>query len=480
MRITGLRGLLVAGLAVVSMAAGERDARLANAAKEGNWAAIPALLKQGADVNGAQADGTTALHWAAYWDNVAVADQLMRLGAKATTQNDLGASPLWAASENGSARMVTRLLEAGADANVTLISGETPLLTASRSGNAEVVKALLAKGANVNAKESEYDQTPLMWAVAEKHPAVTEALLAKGADVNARARSYVSTVKFTPEQGSKNVFDIQQGGYTALLFAARVGDLESAKLLLAKGANVNDIAPWGTSALVVASHSGHTELAQYLIEKGADPNLAAAGYTALHIAIVRRDQKLVTSLLAARADPNAIVKAGSPSRRQSGDVSVYVAFVGASPLWLAARYSEPEMMKAIVAKGADPKYAPSLDYWTQGNGYEDVHVAEGPTTVLMSAAGLGYKLLGWDGDPPPDLIAEEGRTYESVKVALELGIDVNAANADGNTALHMAYQRKQEKVVKLLLEHGANPDLKNKRGQTPAESARNGRRGYFG
>jgi len=327
--------LVLAGLAVAGMAAGGADLRLVETAKDGDCKTVPKLLSQKADVNARSADGTTALHWTAYWDDGDTADLLIRAGANINAVNELGASPLWLAAENGSSTMVGQLLAAGADPNLPLLSGETPLMTAARTGNVGVVKQLLAKGAAVNAREHEYDQSALMWAVAQQHPDVVEALLARGADVSARAKSYTQTVKVTPEQGSKNTVDIQQGGYTPLLFAARVGDLASARLLIAAGANVNDSSPYGTSVLVLAAHSGHSQLAKYLLEQKADPNAAGAGYAALHIAIVRHDEQLVADLLEAGADPNQILKAATPSRRQSGDVYLSPSWVGATPIWIA-------------------------------------------------------------------------------------------------------------------------------------------------
>ncbi len=473
------RGLVLLGLAVLGIAAGGADLRLVDAAKTADWAALRALLEQGADVTTPQGDGTTALHWAAYWDDGDTADLLIRAGARVNAANDLGVTPLWLACENGSAPMVERLLQAGANPNAALLSGETPLMTAARAGSAFVVKQLLAKGADVNAKEPEYGQTALMWAVAEQHSAVVEVLLGHGADVHARANAWPQTVKTTPEQGSRNVTDIQQGGYTPLLFAARVGDLASTKLLVAAGANVNDRAPYGTSATVVAAHSGHGELAAFLLEKGADPDAAGAGYTALHAAIVRQDEKLVGALLVHGANPNAPLLASTPSRRQSGDVYLAPAFVGATPFWLAARYSAPQIMRLLVMHGANPLFVHHPDYWAQGVGYADVRVREGATTALMAAAGMGGRLFGWDGDPEPDLVEQEARTLEAVKLAAELGVDVNAANADGNTALHTLVSRRYDRVVKFLVENGARLDAKNKKGQTPFDVPKTGsRRGY--
>ena len=257
--------------------------------------------RQGASVNAAEADGTTALHWASYRDDVESADLLIRAGAKVNAANDLGATPLWTASQNGSAAMVRRLLEAGANPNAALLLGETPLMVAARSGNPDVVEQLLAKGANVNARAAR-GQTALMWAVAQKHPDVVKVLLAHGADVHARSDVWSQVMAVPPHGHLEYNRAIPHGGDTALMFAARVGDLASAKLLVAAGANVNDADAWGVSATALAAHSGYGELVEFLLENGADPNAAAAGFTALHEAIMRRDEKMVSALLAHGAD----------------------------------------------------------------------------------------------------------------------------------------------------------------------------------
>ena len=185
--------------------------------------------------------------------------------------NDLGVTPLWTASQNGSAAMVRRLLEAGANPNAALLAGETPVMVAARSGYPDVVEQLLAKDANVNAHGAR-GQTALMWAVAQKHPDVVKVLLAHGADVQARSDVWSEVMAVPPHGYPDYNRAIPHGGETALMFAARVGDLASAKLLVAAGANVNDADAWGVSATVLAAHSGYRELVEFLLEKGADPN----------------------------------------------------------------------------------------------------------------------------------------------------------------------------------------------------------------
>ncbi|MBI2187188.1 MAG: ankyrin repeat domain-containing protein [Acidobacteria bacterium] len=492
MRATALRGCLFVLAAVVGLGAGPVDLQLIDAAKNADPAAVRALLKQGANVNAAEADGTTALHWASYRDDLELADVLIRAGAKVNAANDLGVTALWTACENGSAAMTQELLQAGADAHATLMSGETLLMTAARSGNAEIVQLLASKGANVNAKERAHGQTALMWAVAQRHPAVVEALLAAGADVQARTNVWTEVVKTTLEvMNPAYVTDVQQGGYTPLLFAARVGDLASAKLLVASGADVNDIAPYGTSALVVAAHSGHGEVAQFLLEKGADPNSILAGYNALHAALLHKDEKLVAALLAKGANPNTPLLKSTPTRRESVDFYFSPGMVGASPLWLAARFRSPEIMAMLLERGADPQFVHHPTYFV-GRNYGDSRTLlhEGPTTVVMAGAGLGgespifsverYQRIA-EGAPvdsqrrdPIPAAEMEAITLEAIRIAAERGVDVTVANADGTTALHAAAVRGYDSVVTYLVGKGAKLDVKNKKGQTPLAAATTG------
>src|SRR5690348_6845468 len=248
------------------MAAAVDPPSVVQAAKNGDKGALRALIQKKADVNQAEADGATALHWASYHDDLASADLLIHAGAKVNAANDLGATPLWAASQNGSAAMVRILLEAGAKPNLPLLAGETPLMVAARSGYPEVAEQLLAKGANVNAKGSR-SQTALMWAVAQKHPEVVKVLLAHAADVRARSDVWSKMMAVPPHGYPGYNRQIPHGGDTALMFAARVGDMASAKLLVAAGANVNDADAWGVSALVLAGHSGYRELGEFLLAK---------------------------------------------------------------------------------------------------------------------------------------------------------------------------------------------------------------------
>ena len=446
--------LLVAGLMVCGYAAAVRAADrlpIVDAARNADANALRALLKQGADVNAASADGTTALHWASYRDNVDIADLLIRAGAKVDAANDLGATPLWTASLNGSSAMVKRLLEAGAHPNLALLLGETPLMIAARSGNADVVTQLIDKGANVNARGAR-GQTALMWAVSEQHPDVVKVLLSRGADIRARSE-VLSQVMAVPPHGKPEYNRmIPFGGEDALMFAARVGDLASARLLLAAGASVNDADAWGVSAMVLAAHSGFTEMVEFLLDNGADANAAGPGFTALHEAIMRRDEKMVAALLAHGANPNTPLQTWTPERRSSEDFNFAPALVGATPFWLAARFAEPGVMRLLVTKGADPKFVLRNEYYV--NDLNDRRTQA--TTALMAALGIG----GGRAWVRPAAGEHEALILESVTLAFELGVDVNAANTDGRTALDVARRFTLESVVKFLVEHGAKEGKK--------------------
>ena len=482
-------------LAVLAEASVAWAQPVADAAKVADWASVRVLIEQGADVTAPQGDGTTALHWAGYWDEGDVVEVLVRAGADVNAPTDLGVTPLWTACETGSAPMTRILLRAGANPNATLLSGETLLMTAARTGSAAVVGQLLAAGADVNVAEPGRGQTALMWAVAQRHVAVVEALLAHQPDLHARSAVRIEVVKTSPEPWNPDyIIDLPQGGYTPLLFAARVGDLASARLLVAAGADVNDTAPYGTSATVVAAHSGHGELAVFLLEQGADPNTAGAGYTALHAAILHKDSSLVGALIAYGADTNARVERSTPVRRDSVDYYLHPSYVGATPFWLAARFSAPAIMRLLVKHGADPLVAHRPVYWegrlAESDDRAEVH--EGDTTAVMAAAGLGGRapLLAVDRlnriaeSAPvrstrrdPDPVAREAVTLEAVQVATELGVDLNIANAVGETALHAVAARGYDTVITYLVAQGARLDLTNQDNQTPLDLARASRTG---
>ena len=392
------------------------------------------------------ADGTTALHLASYRDDLEAADRLIRGGANVNAANDLGATALWIASMNGSAEMVERLLAAGANPKAALLAGETPLMAAARSGNPRVVEQLLAKGADANARGPR-GQTALMWAIAERHPDAVKVLLAHGADVHARSEAWSQVMAVPPHGMLEYNRAIPHGSNTALMFAARAGDLESAKLLVAAGANVNDQDAWGVSATAMAAHAGHREVLEFLLERGANPNADGAGFSALHAAIMRRDQKMAAALLARGADANARVKAWTPTRRSSKDFNFSPELVGSTPFWLAARFMQPDVMRLLVKHGADPLFLHRAEYHAE----EGASKRTQATNALMAAAGMG----GGAAWVPPDRRDRERLILEAVKLAAEFGVDVNAVNTDGRTALDAAKAAKLETVVSFLVEKGA-------------------------
>ncbi len=469
------RWWMVPLLAVSSLAlstSAPADPPLIEAVKNQDTTAVRALLQERADVNAPQPDGATALHWAAYHDDQATADLLIRAGANVNATNELGATPLWLACTNGSAAMIETLLTAGADPNTALPEGETPLMTASRTGIAGAVRLLLAHGADVNVTEHSRGQTALMWALAQHHHEVVRALLEHGADVHARSDSRRRLVHADSVNASQYDQGVEEdrGGFTPLLFAARHGDVDSARLLLAAGANVNDAAPTGASVLVVAAHSGHGVLAAFLLDKGADPNAAGAGYTAVHAAVLRGDLELVRTLLAHGADPNARLTKGTPVRRTSQDWALNPSFVSATPFWLAARFGEPEIMRSLAASGADPLLR-TEELWkpvrARAGGVGPPEVVGGFVTPLMAAVagdrtrGRLFLITQADSDE------EERYILEAARLAVDLGGDVNAVGEASNTALHTAASRRLNTVVQLLADRGAELDVKNKAGRTP-------------
>lgn len=432
---------------------------LIDAAKHGDKVTLRSLLRKKADVNGAEPDGSTALHWAAYQNDGEAADLLLRAGAKPNAATDLGVTPLWLASQNGDSGMVTRLLRAGADPNLALLAGETPVMVAARSGYPEIVEQLLAKGARVDARGAR-GQTALMWAVAQKHPEVVKVLLAHHPDLQLRSDVWNEVMAVPPHGYLPYNKAIPHGGETALMFAARAGDLESAKLLVAAGAHVNDADAWGVSATTLAAHSGFTGLVKFLLEHGADPNAAPNGFTALHEAIMRRDEEMVAALLEHHADPNAPLRTWTPTRRSSRDFHFEPSMVGATPFWLAARFEEPRVMRLLADHGADPRFVLHVSWVaSQGTGQQK---RTSTATALLAAVGVtgesgNRDSTGSEAWVSPPRSEQESLTLETVKLAVELGIDINAANDDGRTALDGAQALKYPSVISYLLEKGAKP-----------------------
>jgi uncharacterized protein len=457
-QITGFV-LLVAGLAAPAAAADR--AAVADAAEKRDKTVVSALLKSGVDVNAAQADGTTALHWATYHDDAEMVASLLKAGANVKAVNRHGMSPVAEACMNGNAAVVKLLLEAGADANTTMKGGESVLMLAARSGNLGAVNALLARGANVKARER-LGQTALMWAAAEGHTAVVRALIESGADLNVTLDS----------------------GFTAFFFAVREGRLDTVRAFLAAGVDVNKMMqrPQGavrrfggggpgargqaTTPLVLAVQNGHFELAIALIDAGADPNDVRTGFTPLHmIAGVRKPDSndtndgspaigagrlssldFVREIVKRGANVNFRLPSGALGLGGTSSRIATEAAAGGTPFLFAADRADLPLMRLLKELGADPLLPNS-------NG----------TTPLMAAAGVGTT-------SPDEEAGEESEALEAVKMLLDLGADINTVDSNGDTAMHGAAYNAYPLVAKLLAERGADPKIwknPNKVGGTP-------------
>ena len=454
---------------------------LIDAVRNQDVEAVSTLLREGAAVDERQPDGATALHWSVHRDDLEIADMLLRAGADVNAVNRLGASPLWLASMNGNAQLVERLLQAGANPNVALPEGETPLMTASRTGTLEGVQLLIEAGADLDARESTREQTALMWAVAQGHHDVVRQLVEAGADVTARSKVRPRLMYAARSNGAVFEQGVVEnlGGFTPLLFASRLGDIESARMLLGAGADLDDAAANGASLLVTAVHSGHTALANFLLDAGADPNAAGAGYTALHAAVLRGDLEATQALLAHGADPNARLEKGTPVRRASEDWTLRPEYVSATPFWLAAVYREPEVMRVLADAGADPSLS-TTERWVpvreRVGGVGPPRLVGGFVTPVMAAVRGASDRARFYVIANPDPVGEERLALETVRVAAELGVDIAAVDETGTSALHDAAARNLKSIVQLLGERGAPLDVKNKAGRTPLDLARAGAR----
>lgn len=452
-------GLLLLLCVIPNAIAAAAEARLAAAAEKGDRAAVGAIMQQGADINAAQADGMTALHWAVYRNEPDTVELLLHAGADVTAENRYGVTPLSLACLNGDSAIVESLLTAGADPNAALPGGETVLMTAARTGKLGPVQALLASGADVDAKEQN-GQAACMWAAAEGHVEVVDALLEAGADFRTPLKS----------------------GFTPLFFAVRGGHAEVVQRLLQAGVDVDEAMQpkssfnrspeKGMSALSLAIENGHFELALRLIEAGADPNDQRSGFTPLHrITWIRKPNSgedpdgdpppagsgEVTSLQFVRAlvdhgaDVNAQLKKGRSGRG-------VLNLTGATPFLMAAQTADAPLLRLLVELGADPML-PNAD----------------GSTPLMAAAGLGALA-------PPEHAGTEPEALETLEFILELGGDVNAVDQNGETAMHGAAYKSFPGVVQWLADHGADIEIwnrKNRYGWTPLLIAEGYRPGNF-
>ena len=499
----------------LSFGAGRSD--VADAVMKGDRVSLRSLLQQRTDVDATQVDGATALHWAVYRDDLEIVDMLLGAQAKVNIANRDGVTPLSMACLYGNVSIVKRLLSAGANAKELGLNGETTLMLAARNGNPEVIKLLLNSGVNVNAKEPKRGTTALMWAVEQRHPAAVKVLLDGGADFAAQSggaglpRNYMAArvntsdvelaarrhaaaaaagrtyqEQLTYELGvlansvgrrgdgaavaTPPAVDTEVvvaglvgaggGGLTPLVFAAREGDIESAKLLIDAGANVNQVTNYGWTPLLIATNNRHYKLGAFLIERGADVNIAnKGGWTPLYLATDNRNIEggdypvpkmdldhldFIKILLDKGANPNVPVKDNTLTRTIF--TMQWFFETGATAFVRAAQSSDTTLMKLLLQFGADPQAR-----------------TEHGDTALTAAAGIGWV---------------EGVTYEhsakdnvdAVRMLLDLDLDANAANKDGRTPLMGAALKGRNEVVQLLVDGGARLDIRD-RGNRDSEDA---------
>jgi ankyrin repeat protein len=538
---------LIAWLCAFGLLSAAGDTRLSEAAMQGNSAAVRSLLKEKVDVDAAQGDGTTALHWAAFRDDLEMVKWLLAAGAnvKATTREG-AITPLFMACTNGNAATIEAMLKAGADANAVNGNGTTALMTAAASGSVDAVKLLLNRGADAKAKEHVHGQTALMFAAALNRHEVVALLMARGAEPNVATEvRAVARVRFdqdgnivedraAPAGGgrggarpptaeaqakadeaadaqataaaTKVAYDALRsdldvlarglglkasefrlakprprasdvatraprrvgpemiGGMTALHYAAREGHLEAARALVEAGVDLGKPNADKFTPLVMAITNGHFELAEYLLDHGADPKPASlSGMTALYATIdvqwapkawfpqpSTEQEKvgyldLIKALLEKGAPVNAPINEKPWFRSFTNDYT-WVDPAGATPFWRAAQSSDTAAMRLLVEHGADPKVA-----------------TKSGDTALMAAAGIGWA-ANWSVNAPLPLV-------DAVKYCVELGVEVNAADNRGYTALHGAAYLGNNDMVNYLVSKGAKVDAKSKAGDTVADMA---------
>jgi ankyrin repeat protein len=483
---------LAVGILLVAGALVAADTRVADAAARDDIETVRALLRKGADVNGAQGDGSTALHWAAANANRKLADLLIASKANVSAQTRLaGITPLFVAAKNGAAGVAEEILKGGADVNMANAAGTTPLMMAASAGDPATIRIMIEHGAKVNAAESTHGQTALMFAAALNRSEAVTLLMTNGADASLSTKvvkperfrpdpNFVPmndpTDETTPRRNGRGGADAPPrpvreigaqltGGMTALLLAARDGQMEAARALLDAGADLNAAsAAEKTTPLVMAVSNGHYDLAKYFVEHGADPNLAnIQGLTALYGVLdvqwaghswfpnpVTAQEKtgyleLMKTLLAAHADVNAKLAKKTWFRTLAHDAT-WVDPAGATAFWRAAQATDLDAMKLLLAAGADPKISTT-----------------GGDSPLMVAAGVGWG-ANFSVNAPNSWLP-------AVRQCVELGLDVNQVDNRGYTALHGAAYIGNNDLIRLLVEKGAKVDVKAKTGDSVADMA---------
>ena len=525
---------IVSGLAVaiaLSVGVTAAESPIAEAAARGDREAVTLLLKKAADVNAAQGDGMTALHWAAMNGDLELAEMLIVAGANLRATTRLGTyTPLYLASQQGHGPVIAALIKAGADLKTGTPNGTTPLMVAAAAGEVAAVKVLVEHGADVNAKDGVRAQTPLMYAAASNRAAVIELLVAKGADL--KATSKVSNLANLSREGlgfggnpqvpggagaaaaarrapmpgvdrnySLNELIVAHGGLTPLLYAVRQGFHESTAALLKAGADVNMVSAGDrTNPLLMAVINGHFDLARMLLERGADPNAVSEQgvsplYGALNVewapkALYPQPRahmqqqlgylELMQLLIDKGADVNARTKMKVWYSGYSFDLSG-VDEIGASVFWRAAYASDVAAMKVLVAAGADPnvptikpagraRFGDMLETRevVDQSGLPPVPVGGPSVMPIHAAAGVGY---GEGFGANSHRFAPTGMLAAVKYLVEELGADVNVADHEGNTALHHAAARGDNEMILYLVSKGGNVKAVDREGRTTVDMA---------
>lgn len=446
----------------------EKNAPVALAARENDGAKVRSLLdaRPRPDVNARTADGTSALHWAVYHNDVDLVNRLIAAGADVNAKNDYGSTPLSEAAVVGNVKVIRKLLESGADVESPNSDGQTALMIIARTSNVEAAKLLIGKHANVNAVEQWRGQTPLMWAAAEKQPAMVKLLAGHGADVNARSHVNVWERQVTAEPRMQAR---PSGGFTPLLYAARKGCLQCAEILLKAGADKDLPDPDNVTPVLLATLNFNFDVAALLVQKGANVNKWDTwGRSPLYAAVDmntlptggRADRpsldkttalKLIAMLLDAGANPNLQLKLFPPYRSLRDDRGADTMLsVGTTPLVRAAKAGDIAAMKLLIAHGANV----------------DLPTARG-ITPLMAAAGNGSAGLDTRGR-----YKTEAQAIAAVELLVQSGANINARDLNGQTALHGAASWGWNGLVKSLVANNVDLLAKDSQGRTAADIAK--------
>jgi uncharacterized protein len=485
-----MKGSVLAIVAGLASAAASAASPLADLIQDGRRAAALELIAEGADVNAAQRDDTTPLHWAVYSLDTELVRRLLYEGAKADVQNRYGSSPLAEAVKAANPALVEMLLDAGADANARNVDGQTTLMLAARTGSVEVAKLLLDAGADVNARELWREQTALMWAAGGAFAELTRALLDHGADPTARAAANDWGAQITNEPRAQYR---PTGGLTPLLYAARAGCTNCVRAILAAGEDVDRPTPEGVTALMLAIDNYEFDTATALLDEGANPHYADWwGRTALYLAVdmnsyvprmpahprseLATGMDLVRRLLDAGVEVDTQLNMHRPGRGgNSARFTDYLLTTGATPLLRAAITHDHEAMRALLAAGADVNLPNVMG-----------------VTPLMAAAGVGVRNINFGANRSPDFEGDPGiedKAIASLEILLAAGADINArvtdtqsrtariarptaiTDRDGQTALYSAAGRGWPRVAGFLVEHGAAVDIVDAQGRSPLDEA---------